>query len=181
MQDKLSQPYEFEDIKKQLDMLRRDGYLEAECIIRDLVRRAGILDMCENEEGTLPLVKDLREYAKLYKSGETLNRKIVKTEVVMEMAADVIEHLWKKNSAKKLELEYLKTFAHEAYFDTEICRDQLRSLWTAYCLHNDLMVDTATYDSDILELWSVVSLGEKNTTEWSSFDSFDDFMCAHLV
>lgn len=82
---------------------------------------------------------------------------------------------------KKRELEYMKNFAQEAYFDTDVCRDQLRSLWTAYCLHNDLIVDTGAYDSDILELWSVVSLGEEDTAEWSDFDSFDNFMCAHLV
>lgn len=84
-------------------------------------------------------------------------------------------------SDKQRELDYLKDFSCEAYFDTEVGREQLRSLWTAYCLHNDLIVDTGTYDDDILELWSAVSLGEEDTAEWSDFDSFDDFMCAHLV
>lgn len=85
------------------------------------------------------------------------------------------------SGSKKSELEFLKGFAQEAYFDEEVCRDQLRGLWTAYCLHNDLMVDTATYDDDILELWSVVSRGEEDTADWSDFDSFDDFMCRYLV
>lgn len=122
-----------------------------------------------------------REPVQMICSGETLNRKIDKTEEVMEEAADVIEHLLKKLSTKKRELEYMKDFSREACFESEECRDQLRSLWTAYCLHNNLIVDTGTYDDDILELWSAVSLGEEDTAEWSDFDSFDDFMCAHLV
>ena len=90
---------------------------------------------------------------------------------------DYAEH----TGTKKREFEYLKSFSREAFFDTEVCRDQLRSLWTAYCLHNDLIVDTGAYDSDILELWSVVSISEEDTAEWSDFDSFDNFMCAYLV
>ncbi len=178
-------------IEKQLDMLHRDGYFDAENIIRELLRMIRISDLCQNNTESTKLVRDLRGYAKLYRSGETLNRKIDKTEEVMEEAADVIEHLLKKLSTKKLstkklstkkrELEYMKDFSREACFESEECRDQLRSLWTAYCLHNNLIVDTGTYDDDILELWSAVSLGEEDTAEWSDFDSFDDFMCAHLV
>lgn len=82
---------------------------------------------------------------------------------------------------KKREFDYLKSFAGEAYFDTEVERDQFRSLWTAYCLHNGLIVDTGTYDSDLYELWDIVSNCEEDTAEWSDFDSFDYFMCAYLV
>lgn len=79
------------------------------------------------------------------------------------------------------ELEFLKGFVQEACFDSEVFRDQLRSLWTAYCLHNGFVVDTAAYDNDILELWSIVSLYEEDTAEWSDFDSFDEFMSAYLI
>ena len=148
-------------IEKQLDMLHRDGYFDAENIIRGLLRMIRISDLCKNNTESTELVRDLRGYAEMYRSGETLNRKIDKTEEVMEEAAE--------------------DFSREACFESEECRDQLRSLWTAYCLHNNLIVDTGTYDDDILELWSAVSLGEEDTAEWSDFDSFDDFMCAHLV
>ena len=181
MSDKSQPPVEKLDIEKQLDMLHRDGYIDAEVLIRSLLKRIRISDLCRNEVESGQLVENLRAYVEQYRSGKTLNRKIDKTENVMEEAADVIEHLQKKINAKKRELEFVKDFSREAYFDTEVCRDQLRSLWTAYCLHNDLMVDTAAYDEDILELWSVVSLGEEDTAEWSDFDSFDDFMCAHLI
>ncbi len=169
------------DIERQLNMLHRDGYFDAEQIIRSLLRKIEISDLCEDENGTIPLVENLRAYVELYRSGETLNRKIRETEDVMEDAADVIEYLMKKAGIKKLELKFLKNFAQELRYDTKIFRNQLRSLWTAYCLHNNLEVDTMTYDRDILELWSVVSLGEKDTAAWSDFDSFDDFMYAQLV
>ena len=168
-------------IEKQLDMLHRDGYFDAENIIRGLLRMIRISDLCKNNTESTELVRDLRGYAEMYRSGETLNRKIDKTEEVMEEAADVIEHLLKKLSTKKRELEYMKDFSREACFESEECRDQLRSLWTAYCLHNNLIVDTGTYDDDILELWSAVSQVEDDTAEWSDFDSFDNFMCAYLV
>ncbi len=120
------------DIKKQLDMLHRDGYFDAEQIIRSLLRQVNISDM-------------------------------------------------QKTSIKKLKLEYLKDFAREAYLDNDVSCDQLRSLWTAYCLHHNLTVDTATYDSDIAELWGAVSFDGEGTAEWNDFECFKNFMCAHLI
>lgn len=181
MSDSLQLIVERTDIEKQSDLLHRDGYYDAEQIIRSLLKTIRLSDMCRSEDGTDELVENLRAYVEQYRSGETLNRRIDKTEDVMEEAADVIEHLQKRLNSKKRELDYLKDFTREACFDAEVCHDQLRSLWTAYCLHNDLAVDTSDYDSDILELWSVVSLGEDDTADWGDFDSFDDFMCAHLV
>lgn len=32
-------------------------------------------------------------------------------------------------------------------FRNAVCRSQLMALWTAYCMHNDLCVDTKMYDS----------------------------------
>lgn len=169
------------DIEKQLDLLHGDGYFDAEQLIRNLLNEIEISELCEDEDGTIPLVETLRDYVKLYRSGDTLNRMIDKTEDVMEQAADVIEHLRRQIGSKKRGLEYIKDFAQEAFFENEVCRDQLRSLWTAYCLHNNLAVDTSTYDSDLWELFGVVSLAEEETAEWSDFDSFDNFMCAYLV
>lgn len=79
------------------------------------------------------------------------------------------------------ELQYLLAFARENCFDSEICCDQLRSLWTAYCLHHGLDPDTAQYDNDMLTLWVEVEATESDNVFWSDFDSFDDFMCVYLV
>lgn len=79
------------------------------------------------------------------------------------------------------ELKYLRQFAFESCFDTEVCRDQLRSLWTAYCFHHNLDVDTADYDQDLRVVWEAAAEVERETADWSNFDSFDQFMCRELV
>ena len=79
------------------------------------------------------------------------------------------------------EFKYLLTFTSENCFDSEICCDQLRSLWTAYCLHHGLDVDTSGYDNDLLKLWTEIEKTESDNAFWSNYDSFDDFMCAYLV
>lgn len=48
-------------------------------------------------------------------------------------------------------------------------------------LYNRLDVDTRDYDLTLLKVWEVVSVEEEDNAYWSSFDSFDDFMCSWLV
>ena len=47
---------------------------------------------------------------------------------------------------KIAEFDFLSDFVAENCFDVEVCRDQLRVLWTAFCLHHGLIVDTHNYD-----------------------------------
>lgn len=83
---------------------------------------------------------------------------------------------------REAEFEFLLRFAAEAFIGEETVFSQLRSLWTAYCFHHDLDVDTSRYDNDLLSLWEAVTRsGEEDTQHWSDFDSFDQFMCAWLV
>lgn len=42
-------------------------------------------------------------------------------------------------------------------FRNAVCRSQLMALWTAYCMHNDLCVDTKMYDATLFDLWLVVA------------------------
>lgn len=72
-------------------------------------------------------------------------------------------------------------FAEEAFIGEEVAAAQLRSMWTAYCLHHGLDADTRAYDDDLRELWKSVSQEEEDTQNWGDFDSFDHFMCAWLV
>lgn len=95
-------------------------------------------------------------------------------------AAQLIESMQNKVS-RKAEMEYLKEFVRQGCFDVEISRDQLRCLWTAYCLHHRLDVDTSKYDSDLTELWDTMAEDEAETADWSDHDSFDNFMCRYLV
>ncbi len=87
------------------------------------------------------------------------------------------------------ELDFILDFARNEDLGYDACCKQLRSLWTAYCLHNDLLPDTGLYDNDLLVIWNVV---KKNTTHpwiWTdrdseengdAFESFDLYMGSEL-
>lgn len=44
-------------------------------------------------------------------------------------------------------------------FRNAVCRSQLMALWTAYCMHNDLCVDTKMYDATLFDS-SVISIAQ---------------------
>ncbi len=77
---------------------------------------------------------------------------------------------------RKAELEYLTAFAKETGSKLPIDRAQLRALWTAYCLHQNIEVDTADYDMGLFMLWCAIT-----GSSWDDFEDFDGFMCANLV
>lgn len=79
------------------------------------------------------------------------------------------------------EFQYIRSFAVGSDMDVEICREQLRCLWTAYCLHQNFDVDTNVYDQHLCALWYTVSAFEENPTVWDGIDEFNNFMCAYLV
>lgn len=79
------------------------------------------------------------------------------------------------------ELQYIISFAERGCFDTELACNQLRGLWTAYCLHHDLEVDTSVYDGDLQSVWAQVAAVESDTAYWGNYCSFDNFMCVNLV
>ena len=82
---------------------------------------------------------------------------------------------------KEMEFKYLLAFAFESDFSFELHRKQLQALWTAYCFHHGLDVDTSSYDDDLTQLWDVVSEVGEETADWSDYDSFGQFMCRYLV
>jgi len=85
------------------------------------------------------------------------------------------------NPLKEKEFHYIVQFAIGACFDQELCCDQMRALWTAYCFHHNLTVDTQAYDYDAQRLWQAVRETEEDTTFWGDFESFDSFLCKYLV
>ncbi len=95
-------------------------------------------------------------------------------------AARIIESM-QGTVSRETEMKYLKEFVRQGCFDEELCRDQLRCLWTAYCLHHRLDADTSEYDNDLMELWNTTAEDEPETADWGDFDSFDNFMCRYLV
>lgn len=76
------------------------------------------------------------------------------------------------------ELKYLNGFAASNTIETETEAEQFRSLWTAFCLHQNIDVDTSEYDSCLRHLWEFI---QDETELWSDFNQFDMFMCKLLV
>lgn len=77
------------------------------------------------------------------------------------------------------EFGYLCNFAKEADFDCEtLPAKQLRALWTAYCFHANLNIDTFECDSALNKVWKV--LKDKESCCWDNFDEFDHFMADGL-
>ena len=82
---------------------------------------------------------------------------------------------------REKELSYILHFARESEFDNELICQQIRCLWTAYCLHNNLDPDTAAFDKDLSLVWNVISDTEDDTAYWNNLDSFSNYLCAELV
>ena len=78
------------------------------------------------------------------------------------------------------ELAYLKDFVQEESFgNTELCWNQLRCLWTAYCFHSKYTPDTNSYDHDLRELWCAMPEEIRNAP--NGFENFDKFMGRYLA
>ena len=83
----------------------------------------------------------------------------------------------------RAEFKYLLDFAKSADFFYKAQRSQLRSLWTAYCFHADMDVDTRGYDEDLRQIWESLpeNREEDSGEDFATFEKFDDFMCVVLV
>lgn len=82
---------------------------------------------------------------------------------------------------KQRELDYIFSFVNEGGFDQDVACDQLICLWTAFCLHHDLDVDTAEYDRLLREIWDSLTESEEGPSFWGSFGEFDNSMARYLV
>lgn len=78
-----------------------------------------------------------------------------------------------------MELENICQFAQEKNLDVR----RLREMWTAYCFHRDLEVDTNEYDNGLITLWGAVV--DNESCPWpyneSGFNEFDLYMCEEVV
>lgn len=88
--------------------------------------------------------------------------------------------LWEKGAQREREFNYLLSFVDEASFESALYCNQLCALWTAYCFHYNLNLDTADYDADMRKLWETVSKTGQCAPFWSDFESFEIFMCENL-
>lgn len=55
----------------------------------------------------------------------------------------------------------------------------LKSLWTAYCLHNDLICDTSDYDDDVLHIFNML-VEQNHLWDDVEFDQFDLWLGSYI-
>ena len=67
------------------------------------------------------------------------------------------------------------------YFHNAACRNQLVALWTSYCLHSNLDVDTEMYDAVLMDLFNALSDEQKAELRCAHFSEFDSMMAQWLV
>ena len=85
----------------------------------------------------------------------------------------------KEFDKQETEFDYLCEFAKEADFGCEaLPAEQLRALWTAYCFHTNLDIDTFECDTALRKVWEV--LKDKKSCCWDNFDEFDHYMADGL-
>lgn len=85
--------------------------------------------------------------------------------------------------AEKSEWQFLVDYVKDDTTDfyNATCRSQLMALWTAYCMHNDLDVDTAMYDAVLMDLFNALSDEQKAELHCTSLPEFDCMMAQWLV
>lgn len=87
----------------------------------------------------------------------------------------------------KLDFNFLVGFVSEAEpgeWENITCCNQLKALWTAYCIIESMDVDTARYDKELEQLWeAVISTMEivGNRHMFADLVTFGGFMCEDLV
>lgn len=83
---------------------------------------------------------------------------------------------------EKQEYEYiLEWIESREDLDGMVVMQQLRCLWTTYCLHQNLDVDTAEYDNRIMEMWDVMQENESAPYSSLEYGRFYNAMTKYLV
>lgn len=95
-----------------------------------------------------------------------------------EEAIELLSKMSDKQLAKMNELSFLFKWVREADFCGDLDIDILRILWTAYCFHNGLYVDTAEYDNVLLCIYNSIL---DSPDALMSYDEFDAYMVHYLV
>lgn len=85
--------------------------------------------------------------------------------------------------AEKSEWQFLVDYVKDdtTDFRNSTCRSQLIALWTAYCMHNDLCVDTKMYDAVLMDLFNALSDEQKAELHCTGFSELDSMMAQWLV
>lgn len=118
-----------------------------------------------------PMINLLRSY---YAMPDNVSRDGLLEAV--KVAADTLEESdW--HVSANAEFRYLTEYATASGFEGSLCREQLRSLWTAFCIHHDFDVDTYGYDRRLEALWERIRESGNAASAWGDYDDFCGFMC----
>lgn len=91
-----------------------------------------------------------------------------------------LEVIWMNEKSEwQFLIDYVKDDTTD--FGLDSCRNQLLALWTVYCMHNDLDVDTAMYDAVLLDLFNALSLEQRRELCRNYYPKFDDVMGVWLA
>ena len=72
---------------------------------------------------------------------------------------------------------YFNRVKNKDDYESEIIFRQLRSLWTTYCMHEDLMPDTLEYDVNFKQVYNAIA----KELPIIPYESFDLFMGGNLA
>lgn len=75
------------------------------------------------------------------------------------------------------EFQNIIDYVKSADWNNHVCFEQLRALWTAYCIHNHYECDTYAYDTKLRELYEEYAQHDVSLTA----EQFDEYMCNYLV
>ena len=81
----------------------------------------------------------------------------------------------------KEELNYLLKFAAgNEEPNNELAEKQLRALWTSYCVHERLDVDTELYQATLESLYKQLP-GNHSSYSWTGYNGFAAYMGKYLI
>lgn len=88
------------------------------------------------------------------------------------------------------EFQEITKFVKSMYFYERRDFEVLRAMWTTYCIHWNLQIDTADYDNDVMCLFNLVRATALQAKEQMLdaeklkrlyFKSFDNFMGKYMA
>lgn len=80
------------------------------------------------------------------------------------------------------ELDYiLERIKSSDGLDIPLVMRQIKSLWTAFCLHHDQSVDTHSYDMNMLTLWKYMCRNKSNPYSSVDYERFYNIMSGNLI
>ena len=91
------------------------------------------------------------------------------------------DFLSEKQMNRLRELSWVNSFTSEGFFNDNTSANQLRALWTSYCLHNSLEANTKDYDEDLRAIWQALQSIGGELPYWGDYESFYNFMTEYLV